>query len=159
MSPGIAHVYSLSEWQAVKLMFFEPCWYCSWCTNAPNISCCDYFQLMLLQQPDLLPSTSQRIVVLFLLYEMYKSEPVANNPFASVFVHVLVSLPPYLVGACCSRRGTLDFKWQGWLNGGKNQNPKNPLGFQQNPKNSLDQKLTYKNPMPNFQALKISRKH
>ena len=41
--------------------------------------------------------------------------------------------------------GTLDNKWQEWLNEGKNQNLKN----------SLDQKLTPKNPMPNFWAIKI----
>ena len=38
--------------------------------------------------------------------------------------------------------GTPDFKWQGWLNGGKNQNPKKPLGLQTNPKKSLEQNLT-----------------
>ena len=35
-----------------------------------------------------------------------------------------------------------DFKWQGWLNGGINQNPKKSLGLQTNPKKSLDQNLT-----------------
>ena len=37
----------------------------------------------------------------------------------------------------CPRGGggvTPDFKWQGWLNGGKNQNPKKSLGLQTNPK-------------------------
>ena len=34
------------------------------------------------------------------------------------------------------------FKWWGWSNGGKSQNPqKIPWGFQQNPRNSLDQKF------------------
>jgi len=42
--------------------------------------------------------------------------------------------------------------------GAKIKTQKIPYGFQQNPKKSLDQKLNPKNPMPNFQALKISRK-
>ena len=44
---------------------------------------------------------------------------------------------------------TADFKWQGWSNGGKNQNKKKISGHKINPP---------KNPMPNFQNLKISRK-
>ena len=46
--------------------------------------------------------------------------------------------------------GTPDFKWRGWSNGGKNQNPEKFLGISPKPP---------KNPMPNFRALKISRKH
>ena len=55
---------------------------------------------------------------------------------------------------------TPSFKWRGWSNGGENQNPKKPLvPPTKPPKKSLDQKLTPKNPMPNFRALKISREH
>ena len=52
-------------------------------------------------------------------------------------------------GCFIPRGDTPDFKWRGWSNGGKNQNPKK----------SLDQKLTSKkNPMAKFRALNISRK-
>ena len=52
------------------------------------------------------------------------------------------------------------FTWRGWSNGGKNQNPQKSLGLPTKPPQiSLDQKLTPKNPMPNFRALKISREH
>ena len=44
---------------------------------------------------------------------------------------------------------TPDLRRQGRSNGGKNQNPKK----------SLNQNLTPKNLMPNFQAIKIPRKH
>eukprot|EP00794_Sanderia_malayensis_P016855 gene16855-18554_t len=54
----------------------------------------DYFRvgtaiLMLLQQPDLLPSQYQRITMIILLYEMYKSQPIVKNPFAPLFVNLL----------------------------------------------------------------------
>ena len=47
-----------------------------------------------------------------------------------------------------------DFKWQGWLNGGKNQNPKKSLGLQTNPKKSLDQNLTPQKCHPEFPSHK-----
>ena len=56
--------------------------------------------------------------------------------------------------------GTPDFKWQGCLNGGKNQNPKKSLGLQTKPQKIPGPKFNPpKNPMPNFWAIKISRKH
>ncbi|KAK3743853.1 hypothetical protein QZH41_011848 [Actinostola sp. cb2023] len=54
----------------------------------------EHFQLgstmvLLLQQPDLMPSSNHRIILLFLLYEMYKTESISSNPFAQVFVQLL----------------------------------------------------------------------
>uniref|UniRef100_A0A6P8IIE4 CCR4-NOT transcription complex subunit 11 n=1 Tax=Actinia tenebrosa TaxID=6105 RepID=A0A6P8IIE4_ACTTE len=54
----------------------------------------DHFKIgstlvMLLQHPDLLASSNSRIILIFLLYEMYKTDNVSVNPFAPVFVQLL----------------------------------------------------------------------
>lgn len=48
--------------------------------------------IVMLLQHGLLPEPEQRLTGITLLYELYKGEPLANTPFASVFMHLLVSI-------------------------------------------------------------------
>ena len=48
------------------------------------------------------------------------------------------------------QRGTPDFKWQGWSNGGKDQNTKKYLGLETEPQKSLDQNSTPNNSHAKF---------
>ncbi|UYV63333.1 CNOT11, partial [Cordylochernes scorpioides] len=45
----------------------------------------------LLQHPDLFSDHSQQMAAIFLLYEMYRTEPFATNPFGVLFLHLLVT--------------------------------------------------------------------
>ena len=50
--------------------------------------------VFLLLQPDMLPLPQQRVVATAILYFLYKNEPIKRNPFANVFLHIMVS--PFL---------------------------------------------------------------
>jgi len=44
---------------------------------------------VLLQERDLLPQPAQRIAAIFLILELYHSEPVLSNPFAAFLAELL----------------------------------------------------------------------
>lgn len=65
-----------------------------------NISKSDYLcvgnaLVLLLQNRDLIPSIQQRLIILFLFYDMYKNEQqtIHTNPFAPVFISILQANP------------------------------------------------------------------
>lgn len=53
----------------------------------------DYYKvgcsLILLLQQELLEKPEQRLAAIAVLYELYRGEPLANTPFANIFIHLL----------------------------------------------------------------------
>lgn len=54
----------------------------------------EYFKIgnaivTLLQNRELIPHQSQRLVCIFLLFEMYRTDTISSNPFAPIFIHLL----------------------------------------------------------------------
>ena len=61
-----------------------------------------YIKVTLLQNKDLLVHSTQRIVCIFFLYDMYRTDPISSNPFAYVFVNLVVLLLEFhSLALCC----------------------------------------------------------
>jgi len=46
--------------------------------------------LMLIQHSDFLLNQTQKFAAIILCYELYRNEPIATNPLAPIFMHLLV---------------------------------------------------------------------
>jgi hypothetical protein len=72
----------------------------------------DFFKIgcalvTILQNKDLLIHSSQRIVCIYFLYDMYRSDPIASNPFACVFISLVN--PPSMI---TNQNGSVkEFNW------------------------------------------------
>ena len=56
----------------------------------------------MLRHPDMLPTKHQKATALFLMYELFKSEPLYFSPFAHVFVEMLNNQSPMSLRIFCS---------------------------------------------------------
>lgn len=58
-----------------------------------KIDSSDFFKvgtcIVMLLQNNLLPESEQRLAAITLLHELFRGEPIANTPFANVFIHLL----------------------------------------------------------------------
>ena len=78
--------------------------------------------------------TMGQIIYLFFLFDTYFGNSRLDVPFSKfIFVSYESSWGP--------GGGIPDFKWHGWLNGGKNQNPKKSVELQTNSKEFLGHKI------------------
>ena len=56
--------------------------------------------LVMLLQQNFLPDREQRLVAITILHELYRGESLTNTPFASVFIHLLVSVNVFTYFIC-----------------------------------------------------------